>query len=283
MAKNNNLKFKKNESFYIRDGWFDKAINTIYESEENIFAKNNGIINLGIGANMVKGLRYWLRASGIISSLPNKTELTALGNLIIKYDRYFEDDFTWFLIHYQLCTNKIDCPIFYGIFNSNFKSFKKSELTRYLCDIYEDDGFSVKEEYVEEDLNVLLKSYISDDKITNPEDNYVCPLSTLKLLAKQKDLIIKNKPKYNQLSYLIVYYSLACLYDYKPFQIEESYDEKFSPCLLFNLDRNLYLQYLEEMKKNGLFTINKTAGLNTVYFEKNFCLEDIFKLKFGGE
>ena len=72
MAKNNNLKFKKNESFYIRDGWFDKAINTIYESEENIFAKNNGIINLGIGANMVKGLRYWLRASGIISSLPNK-------------------------------------------------------------------------------------------------------------------------------------------------------------------------------------------------------------------
>lgn len=56
--KPSNIKFKKNESFYIRDGWFDKALNTIAENQENnIFAKNNGIRMLGIGANMVKGLR----------------------------------------------------------------------------------------------------------------------------------------------------------------------------------------------------------------------------------
>ena len=37
---NNSLKFKKNESFYIRDGWIEKALNAINENPEiNIFSK----------------------------------------------------------------------------------------------------------------------------------------------------------------------------------------------------------------------------------------------------
>ena len=52
---NNSLKFKKNESFYIRDGWIEKALNAINENPEiNIFSKNNGMKVLGIGSNMVK-------------------------------------------------------------------------------------------------------------------------------------------------------------------------------------------------------------------------------------
>ena len=50
MDNNQTLKFKKNESFYIRDGWFEKAINTIDANKEiNVFAKNNGTSMLGIG------------------------------------------------------------------------------------------------------------------------------------------------------------------------------------------------------------------------------------------
>lgn len=51
---------------------------------------------------------------------------------------------------------------------------------------------------------------------------------------------------------------------------------------LFNLDKNGYLQYLEEMQRSGLVTINKTAGLNAVYFEKKLSLRDIFEMNFGG-
>ena len=76
MENNQTLKFKKNESFYIRDGWFEKAINTIDADKEiNVFAKNNGTSMLGIGSNMVKGLRYWLQASKLISSTATKTSL----------------------------------------------------------------------------------------------------------------------------------------------------------------------------------------------------------------
>lgn len=278
------LKFKKNESFYIRDGWYEKALNTIAENENiNVFGKNNGITMLGIGSNMVKGLRYWMQASKIINSSATKTELSDFGKVIFKFDQYFESTFTWFFIHYNLCTNYEECPIFYGAFNSDIKSFKKQDLVKYLKTIFSIDGYETKEEYVEEDTSVFLKSYINEEKIINPEDNYVCPLSSLKLIRKVGDKIEKIRPSYSSLSYLLVYYALRRLYHDESFKIEDSFEEIGSPYLIFNLDKNMYLQYLEEMKKNGLIIINKTAGLNTVYFEKKLSIEDIFNIYFGGE
>lgn len=283
MGKNHTLKFKKSESFYIRDGWFEKAINTIADNEEiNIFSKNNGVTMLGIGSNMVKGLKYWLQASKLINSNTAQTTLSDFGKLVFEWDKYFESDFTWFLVHYFLCSNHFDCPVFYGVFNSDLKSFKKQDLIVYLHDFFLQEGIDVKNDYIDDDLGVFLKSYINDVVIENPEDNYVCPLSNLKLLKKKSDKIERNRPTFSTLSYLIVYYALIELYEYKPFNIEDSFDEPLSPYLIFNLDKNMYLQYLEEMKKNELIEINKTAGLNAVYFLKKKNLNDIFLEYFGG-
>lgn len=281
--KPESLKFKKNESFYIRDGWCEKAINAIQENQDvNIFSKNNGILMLGIGSNMVKGLRYWLQAGNLINSTATKTSLTEFGKCVYKYDRYFEDYFSWFFVHYFLSVNYEECPVFYGVFNNNIHSFKKNELVVLLKQQFTSDGFVIREEYIDEDTSIFLKSYVNDGVIYNPEDNYVCPLSSLKLLKKSSDKIEKTKPSYNKLSYLIIYYALLELYKTDSFKIEDSFNDERSPFLLFNLDKNMYLQYLEEMKKNGLITINKTAGLNTVYFEKRMSLKQIFDGYFGG-
>lgn len=278
------LKFKKNESFYIRDGWYEKALNTIAENKKiNVFAKNNGIAMLGIGSNMVKGLRYWLQATRVINSSSVKTELSDFGKTLLQYDPYFESTFSWFFVHYFLCTNYEECPVFYGLFNTDLKSFKKTELVKYLSAIFSMDGFETKMEYIDDDVSVMLKSYINDERIDNPEDNYVCPLSSLKLIKKSSDKIEKTRPSYSSLSYLIVYYALLELYKGESFKIEDTFYEIGSPYLIFNLDKNMYLQYLEEMRKNNLITINKTAGLNTVYFEKKLSLDNVFKNYFGGE
>ena len=55
-----------------------------------------------------------------------------------------------------------------------------------------------------------------------------------------------------------------------------------SPAKLLNLDKNLINEYLDEMKRNGLVIINRTAGLNMVYFQKKLSLEDIMKEYFEG-
>ncbi len=278
------LKFKKNESFYLRDGWLEKAINLIYENNQvNIFSKNNGISILGIGSNMVKSLKYWLQASNVIVASNTKTELSLFGNLLYKYDRYLEDNFSIFLIHYNLVKNMKECPLFYGLFNMDIKTFTKNDFVALINTYFQTLDLNVKKEYIEEDTGVLLKSYINENKVDNPEDNYVCPLSYLRLLEKKDDKYIKTKPLYQGLSYLIIYICLQDLYEGNSFNIEDSIDEINSPMKIFNLDKNMYLQYLEEMKKNQLITINKTAGLNTVYFDKKLNLEDIFREYFKGE
>lgn len=231
---------------------------------------------------MSKGLKYWLQAANIIDLSLNKTELTGFGKCIRDYDRYFETDFTWFLVHLFLSSNKFECPVFYTFFNSNIKKTRKSDLINLIISEISDGSFEVKQSYVEDDVNIFLKSYLRDDESFNPEDNYVCPLSALKLLKKSGDFIEKQRPILSKLSYLTVYHSLSIIYKFKSFNIEDSFTELNGPVYLFNLDKNGYLQYLEEMQRSGLITINKTAGLNVVYFEKKLSLRDIFEMKFGG-
>ena len=275
------IKLKKNESFYIREGWFEKAINAIAEDRNrNIFYKNDGIEILGIGSNMVKGLKYWLKAANIIDA-SGSNALTELGELIYKYDRYLDTHFSWFFIHYYMCRNFDECPINSLFFNSSIRNFNKQNLLDYMLEELSEENINSK--YLESDINVFIKSYVNEDIIYNPEDNYICPLSSLKLIKKERGEYRRIRPPYQNLEYLIVFYALQEIYDGKPFDIEESMEIKNSPMSIFNLDKYMYSQYLDEMKKKGLITINKTAGLNTVYPEKELSLQEIFELKFGGK
>lgn len=276
-----NLKFKRNESFYIRDGWFQKAIHSIHDSHENVFSGTRGVDELGIGSNMVKGLKYWLVTSGILEPSSTKSELTQFGKLLLKKDPYLESSFSWFLIHYNLVTNYTDAPIFNMIFNLKLNKFEKTDLVNALIEILKEKGEEVKDSYVFDDLNVFLKTYSVEDKDGDPEDNYICPLSTLNLIErKQKDMYLMRHPHYSSLSYLIVFYALQDKYK-KQFNIEDAMYEYDSPVLLFNLDKNMFLQYLDEMRQNGLITINKTAGLNTVYINEKITLANLFERRFG--
>ncbi|MBQ8068457.1 MAG: DUF4007 family protein [Solobacterium sp.] len=277
------LKLKKHETFYIRDGWFEKALNTIEENEGiNIFFKNDGVKYLGIGANMVKGLKYWLKAAGLIDDKSNK--LTDSANIILENDRYLGEDFTWFFIHYCLVSNKEECPVFNSVFNSGIGTFSKADMLEYLDGELRQIDNKVSLKSIEADFNVLIQSYVREGISENPEDNYRCPLSSLKLIAKEKGGYKMEKPKYLTLSYLLIYYALLNLYPNKDsFEIDESMEKENSPVKIFNLDKYMYLQYLDEMRKSGLVTINKTAGLNTVYFEQRLTLKEIFEKELGGE
>lgn len=274
------LKLKRSESFYIREGWIEKAINAIKEADHNIFTKNEGVRYLGIGSNMVKGLKYWLKAADIIKD-SKFNELTEFGNALYMYDRYMDSKFSWYFVHYFLSTNKEDCPIFYFVFaQQQVKQFTKNELTDFILEQYSEEAASINRKNLEADVNTFVKSYVTEEIITNPENNYACPLASLNLLKKTGNKHSLCTPSYKSLNCLVVYYALTQLYQ-NSFVIEESMEKEKSPFKIFNLDKYLYLQYLEEMRKMGLVTINKTAGLNTVYIEEHLSLNQVFEKYFG--
>ena len=277
------LKFKGSGSFPIRSGWFEKTLYVLNENRgKNIFANKSGGYYLGVGANMVASIRYWLNAAGIYDS--KTAELTSFGSLISERDKYFENINTWWLIHYNLVSNLIDCPVFYSVFNKiDEREIGKDDLRKRIKLFLDDYSLSgTKAGYIDDDLSVFLRSYTVDDSDMekSPEDNTICPLSYLDLVEKENNIIRKNQPVAEKLNYKVVYYSLIKAFSDRTasdFTIDEALTVDNGPGRVFNLDRYSMLVYIEEMSKHDLVTFSRTAGLDAVYFNKKKSLEDALK------
>ena len=114
------MKFRAHDTFFIRKGWLSKGMKYVeWHMPVFISKEDNPMDVLGIGANMVKALRYWLQAVGLTEE-PNKGKrvqsFTVLGKSIFENDRYIEELGTLYLLHYKLATNKEEATAWYYFF-----------------------------------------------------------------------------------------------------------------------------------------------------------------------
>lgn len=279
------LKLKRHESFSIREGWLAKGIKNVKEYG-NIFALQNATDILGIGTNMVKSLKYWMTATKLIEEKNREIMLSDFGSIINEYDPYLEDIFSWWLIHINMITNVDDAYIYNLFFNKcNIKTFTKRELYEKLYALLTNEKLTFNENILQDEVNMIIKTYTIDEKIDNPENNFICPLSELNLLKKvDRDTYEKNRPEIRNLPFWVVYYIICLLLDDRDnISIDELLKEENSPAKLLNMDKNLINEYLDEMKKNDLIIINRTAGLNMVYLKKKLSLNEIAEEYFKGD
>lgn len=277
------LRLKRHESFSIREGWLAKGIRNVKENNKT-FSSTDATDILGIGTNMVKSLKYWMSATCLIKEENRENMLSEFGNLIDKYDPYLEDIFSWWLIHINMILNLEDAYIYNLFFNKcGKKTFSKRDIYEQLAINLKNEKLEYNENILQDEVNMIIKTYAIDEKIDNPENNFISPLSELNLIKKiDRDIYERNKPDYRNLNYLIVFYLIERLNDKNYISIDELLKINNSPAKLLNLDKNLINEYLDEMKRNDLIIINRTAGLNMVYFQKKLSLEDIMKEYFEG-
>ena len=279
------LKLKRHESFSIREGWLAKGIKNVKEYG-NVFALQNATDILGIGTNMVKSLKYWMTATKLIEEKNREIMFSDFGSIINEYDPYLEDIFSWWLIHINMITNIDDAYIYNLFFNKcNIKTFTKRELYEKLYALLINEKLTFNENILQDEVNMIIKTYTIDEKIDNPENNFICPLSELNLLKKvDRDTYEKNRPEIRNLPFWVVYYIICLLLDDRDnISIDELLKEENSPAKLLNMDKNLINEYLDEMKKNDLIIINRTAGLNMVYLKKKLSLNEIAEEYFKGD
>ena len=279
------LKLKRHESFSIREGWLAKGIKNVKEYG-NVFALQNATDILGIGTNMVKSLKYWMTATKLIEEKNREIMLSDFGSIINEYDPYLEDIFSWWLIHINMITNIDDAYSYNLFFNKcNIKTFTKRELYEKLYALLTNEKLTFNENILQDEVNMIIKTYTIDEKIDNPENNFICPLSELNLLKKvDRDTYEKNRPEIRNLPFWVVYYIICLLLDDRDnISIDELLKEENSPAKLLNMDKNLINEYLDEMKKNDLIIINRTAGLNMVYLKKKLSLNEIAEEYFKGD
>lgn len=98
--------FSGHESFSLRYGWLPKLHEAIC-ADPTLFADDdNAMLTLGLGKNMVRSLRFWGDAFGVIASTARTTQVTKFGNRLLDpvdgRDPFLEDPGSLWRLHWNL-------------------------------------------------------------------------------------------------------------------------------------------------------------------------------------
>ncbi len=266
-------RIKGHESFVLRDGWLTKGLRAV-QNDNFVFSKNAGADVLGVGTNMAKSIRYWLRASGLTDEQGIRTGVTlsALGNMILHNDPYFEDQFSLWLVHANIVRNEQLATSWNVFFNDiDVSSFKRDELTTLMKDTLTDFIGETKlpERSIRDDCAAILQMYSPGDKarFDDPEDKKVSPFSSLGLLEVTP---IGNyerlRPAADIIDPLLIYYIIA-----EPLIVDGSMSidsllmDRNMPGKVLNLSRVILNDYLDALQDLGYIIVNRTAGLDMIY------------------
>lgn len=272
-------KFRASETFFIRKGWLSKGMRYVSQ-KPNVFVdkKENPMDVLGIGANMVKSLRYWLQAVGLTNELSKGRriqELTDFGKLVHEHDPYTEELGTLYLLQYKLVTDQEMAPAWYYFFNEfTLSEFNREDFIEQIQNYLKMKDIQVALRSLSDDFACIINTYVSKYKFNPskdlPENNIICPLGELGLvdiLGKERSNILyrKAKPSVSSFNPWVI---LAVISDQAKGREEISLNDllngKCNIGKVFNLDSICMLETLHEVEKTGEIKIIRTAGLDVI-------------------
>lgn len=274
-------KIKGNESFGIREGWLAKGLFAL-DDNSYIFSDEYAMDSLGVGSKMVKSIKYWLLASHLVEERRENNSKHSLvptpyfGGVVKRYDPYFEDIFTLWIVHYYI-TADIEFNTVWNLFFNRFNviDFVKSSMVDKIvneCSKIYNKGNELYNA-IDSDCSVLLKMYTSSDEIiVDPDENLISPFSELGLIAKgaERSSYMKVRPLYSKLDRLAVLYVMTknLPEGKKGVDIDTLLTQDNNVGKIFNLDRNRINEYLDRLRQEGYIELNRTAGLDMVYINK---------------
>lgn len=277
------MKFRGHETFAIRKGWLHKGMKHVTNNPRVFVDKDiNQMDELGIGANMVKALRYWLQVVGLTTEGRGNNrnqEFTDFGNIVWENDKFIEEDGTLCLLHYKLISNDDDMATawryFFNVFAMN--EFTKDDFIDGIKHFIETEGNgeNVADRSLEDDFDCIIKTYITasvlNPKKDNPENNIDSPLGELGLIRvsdKKAKLFRKDSPRKDAINPLII---LAIILSEKE-KNDDGNELKISRLLndpnnvgrIFNLDTVIISYHLDKLQQLGLIRVIRTAGLDVI-------------------
>lgn len=271
------MRFARHETFHIREGWLTKGLRKIQtEGMNDIFQRKDAMEQLGIGSNMVKSLRYWMQATALSEEKKGKKgqQLTEFGQLIYEYDRYFEEEFTLWLLHYLLCTNKEMATTWYWFFNIfRYREFDEDVFLSELELWVSEQGQSVAISSLKKDFDCLINTYLYNKENNNldPEDNLSSPLQELGIIEildpKSKKYRITRRSVQTMPKELFLFAILHFMRKKNlenAVSIEALLNEPESIGRVFSLNWGELIQVLDLLQAEEFIYITKTAGLNNV-------------------
>ncbi len=280
----NKIRLKGHETFILREGWLTKGIEAIGSGNPGIFTVNSGADVLGVGTNMAKAIRYWLKTGGIITDVPKKgVSLTDFGQLIYENDPYIENPFTLWIIHCNIVMNVSNATSWYMFFNKvDCEDFTKEELQADMSELIKQYASTdtIADRSLKDDISALVNMYFHDNgEEIDPEDKKVSPFAMLGLIRKSKNRYFKTQPGMGNLDKMVILYLIENYFELSKdnsISIDNLLNEPNLPGRVLNLNRVMLNDYLDSLDK--YLTVNRTAGLDTVYRKDNYSGIDILRM-----
>ena len=266
------IRLKGHETFILREGLLAKGLKAVADNSR-VFSENAGADALGVGTNMAKAIRYWLRAGGITVESKGEVGLSHFGELIQQYDSCFEDSFTMWMFHSNIACNAELSTSWYIFFNRiGNEEYTKEELEESM--FREIKAYSKQEiprSSVAADVTAIINMYSREKDVDyDPEEKKVSPFSELSLLKRSGSVFRKYMPSEEQLPRLAVLYLIE-RYFYGEKTDSVSIDTLLRgaelPGRIYNLSRVSLNSYLDKLSADGYIAVNRTAGLDMVYLQ----------------
>jgi len=270
------MTINKHSSFYIRNGWPTKILLTVRE-DKHIFSPNDelkAVDELGMGRVMIKALRYWAKALGLILEAKGTQGLvsieTDLFRLLYDHDKYLQNEASLLLLHRELAINIEDATAWYWAFNEHSKStISKEEFVDGLHSYIISNGGVAGKDAVEKEFNCFKNTYISDGKFDIEkimEENtipFFAPVSLLKSIGKDNyekvKMQVRNIPA-DILLYCILNDNAEILATNRQISIDEMVEKKGQVCKYFNISYGAFIEILQMLENKSKVKLYNNFG-----------------------
>lgn len=269
-------KFKGHQSFSIREGWLYKGLKGVNEDAELFLDTIMAMDRIGLGANMVKSLRYWMPTIGLTEEKTVGKErgqsLTPFGRLVFDNDLHFQKIGTLLLCHYNLACNFEKATSWYYFFNEyKQKEFIKEDLVLSL-NSWIPSSEKVAESSISSDIDCLIKTYTEDVNPIDFEDLKGCPFGQLGVIKRSRnrnEVYQKHAVPPELIPSEIALFMILKQIEKKgrpnkELSLSELLEEKESIGLLLNLRIEHLSILIERLNREGLVRFIHTAGLEMV-------------------
>lgn len=278
--------FSGHETFVCRQFWLKKGFD--YMVHGNSFVKEEAVVGLGVGRNMVSAIRFWLNGFDILDK--ENDSLTKLGKYLFQdntgKDPFLEDTASLWLLHYSIIKNE-KVFIFNTFFNEFAKEkveFTKDHLISFLKRKTEEGDlklFSTKT--YESDVNVFIRTYLrSVDGKADIEDETSNLLTELNLITPFNFRDVDNKLmqwyKLNQTNreevpvHIILFAIMDRYGESNTIAFTELFEGINSPGAIFSITESGLENKLKEAADNWPSNLlySNTAGNRVLQIRKSF-------------
>jgi hypothetical protein len=290
------LAFGRHETFPLRFAWLSKGFQALLR-DPRVFEADEATVELGVGKNMVRSIRYWLLATRMAELDGLDMKATPLGQRVFAetgWDPYLEDEATIWLLHWLLSSHPTQATVNFWFFNHYHKTnFSGAEAQAAFADYCKDKArvrYSVTT--AKKDVPILLRMYVqSRGGGRIPAEEFLdSPLSLLKLVTYFSPTrgYVSRPERRDGLPIEVLGFAVAELFRARGLasipmeQLMYARDGWPAPGLIFRLTESAMLAKLERLVQQfpKILELREIAGVYSVFLLKEVEPESMLQAYF---